>query len=109
MLQIAEIAPNHLAMRAVHRIVAPLMWNAGGVTAYKIRFEGPAALAIGVATALADADGVELTSSKRPSTLDANTVELHVSVEGSRDAVAAAIARISDGLPDGASIEIADR
>ena len=84
------------------------MWNAGAVTAYKIRFEGPAALAMGVATALADADGVELTSSKPPSTLDKNTVELNVSVKGTHDAVAAAVAGISDELPTGASIEIAD-
>jgi hypothetical protein len=82
------------------------MWNAGAVTVYRIRFEGPAALAVGVATALADADGVELTSSAQPAILDANTVELNVSVEGARDAVATAVARIDDTLPDGASIEI---
>ena len=88
--------------------VAPLVWNAGAVTVYRIRFEGPAALAVRVATALADADGVELTSSKRPSILDENTVELDVSVDGTRDAVAAAVSSIRDELPDGASIEIAD-
>ncbi len=78
------------------------------MTVYRIRFEGPAALAVRVATALADADGVELTSSKRPSILDENTVELDVSVDGTRDAVAAAVSSIRDELPDGASIEIAD-
>jgi hypothetical protein len=83
------------------------VWNAGEVTVYRIRFEGPAALAMGVATALADADGVDLTSSKQPSILDKNTVELSVSVEGDRDAVARAVATIRDELPDGASIEIA--
>jgi hypothetical protein len=90
------------------RAIGPLVWNAGGVTVYRIRFEGPAALAMGVATALADADGVDLTSSKQPSILDKNTVELSVSVEGNRDAVARAVATIRDELPDGASIEIAD-
>jgi hypothetical protein len=84
------------------------MWNAGAVTVYRIRFEGPAALAVGVATALADADGVELTSSAKPSTLDENTVELNVSVEGARNAVVVAVANISDELPDGASIEIVE-
>lgn len=77
------------------------------MTVYRIRFEGPAALAMGVATALADADGVDLTSSKQPSILDKNTVELSVSVEGNRDAVARAVATIRAELPDGASIEIA--
>jgi hypothetical protein len=84
------------------------MWNAGAVTIYRIRFEGPAALAVGVATALADADGVELTSSAKPSILDENTVELTVSVEGARDAVVVAVSSIRDELPDGASIEIVD-
>jgi hypothetical protein len=84
------------------------MWNAGAVTVYRIRFEGPAALAVGVATALADADGVELTSSAKPSILDEHTVELNVSVEGARHAVVVAVSSISDELPGGASIEIVD-
>jgi hypothetical protein len=84
------------------------VWNAGAVTLYRIRFVGPAALAISVATTLADADGVELTSSMQPSILDETKVELNVSVEGSRDAVAVAVSTIRKGLPDGASIEIAD-
>jgi hypothetical protein len=78
------------------------------VTVYRITIEGPAALVVRVTTALADADGVELTSSEQPSVLDEHTVELSVSVEGTRDAVAVAVSSISDELPDGASIEIAD-
>ena len=78
------------------------------MTVYKIRFEGPATLATGVATALADAEGVELTASKRPSMLDTNNVELNVTVEGDHSAVAAAVAGVSHGLPKGASIEIVD-
>jgi hypothetical protein len=61
--------------------VAPLVWDAVAVTVYRIRFEGPAALAVRVATGLADADGVELTSSEQPSILDESTVELDVAVE----------------------------
>jgi hypothetical protein len=76
------------------------------MTVYRIRFEGPTALVVGVATALADADGVELTSSAQPSRLDDDTVELKVSVQGARSDVAAAVSSISDGLPRGASIEI---
>ena len=75
------------------------------MTVYKIRFEGPAALAVGVATALADTDGVDLTSSSQPSLL-ANSVELNLTAEGPREAVAGAVASIRDGLPDGASIVI---
>ncbi len=78
------------------------------MTAYTIRFAGPAALAVGVATALADADGVDLTSSSQPSIVDANTVELTFAVDGAHDAVTAAVSTISDDLPGGASIEIAD-
>jgi hypothetical protein len=78
------------------------------VTVYRIRFEGPAALAVRVATALADADGVELTSSEQPSLLDENRAVLNVSVEGTHEAVAVAVAMINGGLPDSASIEITD-
>ena len=73
---------------------------------YRVRFEGPAALAISVATALADADGVELISSDQPVTLDESIVALDVTVAGSFDAIADAVARIRDGMPTGASIEI---
>ena len=78
------------------------------MTVYKIRFEGPAALAVGVATALADAEGVDLTSSSQPSVLDADTVALDLTAEGPRDAITAAVAGIRDGLPRGASIDVAD-
>ena len=73
---------------------------------YKIRFEGPAALAVGVATALADADGVDLTSSAPPTILNDDTVELNLSADGPRESVAAAVAGIGKRLPTGASIEI---
>jgi hypothetical protein len=78
------------------------------VTVYRIRFEGPAALAVHVATDVADANGVELISSEPVSILDANTVRLEVAVEAERDAVAEAVATIRDGLPKGSSIVIAD-
>ena len=78
------------------------------MTAYRVRFEGPAALAVGVATALADADGVELISSEPLSNRGANSVRLDVAVEGAGDDVAAAIASIRDGLPTGASLEIVE-
>ena len=76
------------------------------MTAYRVRFEGPAALAVGVATALADADGVELISSEPPSNRGPSTLRLDVAVEGTSEAVAAAVAGIRDGLPHGASLEV---
>lgn len=75
---------------------------------YRIRFAGPSTIAVRVATALAEADGVELIASEPPSILGANMVELAVAVEGTLDAVAGAVASIRDGMPKGASIEIAD-
>ncbi len=75
---------------------------------YRVRFEGAAALAVRVATALAEADGVELTSSEPPSHRDDNTVELDLAVEGALDAIIAAVSSIRSGMPKGASIEIVD-
>ena len=78
------------------------------VTVYRVVFEGPASLAIGVATALADADGVELISSDPLSVVDVDTVRLGLAVEGASEFVTDAIASIRDGLPTGATIETAD-
>jgi hypothetical protein len=76
------------------------------VAKYRVRFEGPAALALPVARALADADGVDLISSDQPVTLGDSMVALEVTVEGTFDAVADAVARIRDETPSEASIEI---
>jgi hypothetical protein len=71
-------------------------------------FEGPAALAVSVATALADADQVELISSEPPSVVDAATVRLGLRVEGPSEAVIDAVAGVRTGLPAGASIDLSD-
>jgi hypothetical protein len=76
------------------------------VANFRVKFEGPAALALRVATALADADGVELISSDQPVTLDDSMVALNVTVEGAFEAVADAVASIRGEIPSGASIEI---
>ncbi|MEO8267160.1 MAG: hypothetical protein ABI706_16770 [Ilumatobacteraceae bacterium] len=76
------------------------------MTVYRIRFTGPAALVVRLATDLADADGVELTSSEQPSIVDENSVELGVSVQGTHDDVTRAVSSIRDELPKGASVEI---
>ena len=46
------------------------VWNAGAVTVHRIRYTGPPALAVGVATLLADADGVDMISSHQPLLVD---------------------------------------
>ena len=65
-------------------------------------------MVLSVATELAEADGVELTSSDKPVNLDEGKVALAVTVEGQFDAVADAIAGIRGGLPSTASIGLTD-
>ena len=65
-------------------------------------------MAVRIATELADAEGVELISSEPLSVVGADTVRLGVAVEGALESVTDAVARIRDGMPTGASIEIAD-
>ena len=79
------------------------------MTSYRVRVEGPTAVTLSVATALADADGVELTSSDQAVTRNESMVALDVTVQGAFEAVADAVASIRDSLPPGASIEITGR
>jgi hypothetical protein len=78
------------------------------VTVHRLRYQGPAALTVRVATAVADADGVELISSEPPLLVNAGTVALEMAVEGDADSVSRALARLRDDLPGGASIELAE-
>jgi hypothetical protein len=77
-----------------------------GVDEHRVRFEGPATLALRVATTLADADGVDLISSDQPLNLGDGTVALNVMVAGELDAVVDAVAGIRREMPPRASIEI---
>ena len=76
------------------------------VTTYLVRFEGPIELALRVATALADADGVDLTSSEAPTPKASGLVGLAVTVDGLPDDVIAAVGAVRGWLPDKATIEI---
>ncbi len=76
------------------------------MTTYRIRFEGPVELALRVATALADADGVDLTSSETPVPRASGLVGLNVTVDGLPDDVIAAVGGVRGWLPDAATIEI---
>ena len=76
------------------------------MTTYRVRFEGPVELALRVATALADADGVDLTSSEAPTPKASGLVGLDVTVDGLPDDVIAAVGTVRGWLSDEATIEI---
>jgi len=71
-----------------------------------ITFTGPADDALGVVTRLADADGVDLTSSEAPVPNGDGTVSVTVTVEGDDATVADAVARIDADLPSGATLDV---
>ncbi len=76
------------------------------VKEHRIRFEGASADALTVATAVADADGVDLTSSEPPTALADGRVRLDLEVRGSSESVAAALDGIRRGIPADSSIEL---
>src|SRR3954453_21302643 len=76
------------------------------VSAHRIDYRGPSTFAVSAARLLADADGVELTSSDPPKRLDEELVELSMTVEGGTDEVLHAVASVRGALPDGAVITI---
>jgi hypothetical protein len=76
------------------------------VNEHRIRFEGAAAAALTIATAIADADGVDLTSSEPPATLADGRVRLDLTVQGSSASITAAVDEIGSGLPAGSSLEL---
>ena len=80
--------------------------NAGRMPNYRVRLAGPAAITLRLATTLADADGVDLTSSEQPVALADGTVALNVVVEGTFDDVSDAVAGIRGDLPSDASIDL---
>ena len=73
---------------------------------HRIRFEGASADALTVATAIADADGVDLTSSEPPTTLPGGKVRLDVRVRASSESITAALAEIGRRLPTHSSLEL---
>ena len=73
----------------------------------RVTYTGPPALAMRVAEALADADGIELTSSEPPRRDEAgDAVVLALTVDGTPDAVAAAVEAVEELLPTGASLAV---
>ena len=76
------------------------------VNEHRIRFEGAAAAALAVATAIADVDGVDLTSSGPPTALADGRVRLDLSVQGSSESIAAALDEIGPSLPVDSSLDL---
>lgn len=71
---------------------------------HRITFAGPPPVAVRVATALADADGVELTAQAPEPGGTGERVVLVLTAEGLTDDVAAAVTTVEAGLPDGATL-----
>ena len=80
------------------------------MTTHQVQYEGPSSLAVRVATLLADAEGVDLTSAEKPEHRDESMamVRLAVTVEGTTEAVMAAVGSIQAGLPADASLTVED-
>jgi hypothetical protein len=79
------------------------------VTSHQVTYQGPSALAVQVATLLADADGIDLTSAAKQDDPggSAETV-LVLDLEGSTEAVTAAVGSIQAQLPADARITVDD-
>jgi hypothetical protein len=76
------------------------------VTTHRIRFEGPSLLALQVATALADTDGIDLTASAPPTPLGEGRSALEVTLDGDPEVVAAAVAGLREDIGAEATLEV---
>jgi hypothetical protein len=74
------------------------------VTTHQVTYRGPSTFAVRAAALLADADGVELRSATRTDDPSDDSVALVLTVEGTDESVAAAIARVREELPAGAAV-----
>ncbi len=77
------------------------------MTSRRITYAGPQSLAVATATMLADFEGVDLTSSEPPVRSEGprGTVILRLTLEGSAEAIDAAVGHLRAGLPPGATID----
>ena len=80
------------------------------MTSHHVTYEGPSSLAVGVATLLADAEGIDLRSAEREEATDGSgeTVRLVLTVEATTEAVMAAVGSIGAGLPAEARVTVDD-
>ena len=80
------------------------------MTSHEVKYQGPPSLAVRVATLLADAEGIDLTSAQKQEHPDGSleSVILSLTVKGTTEAVAAAVCSIARVMPAGAGIIIED-
>ncbi len=77
------------------------------VTTHQVTYQGPPSFAVRAATLLADTEGVELTSANQPEVIEGSEqVLLALVLEGSPEAVAAAVDSAQAQLPPGAIVTI---
>jgi hypothetical protein len=74
------------------------------VTTHQVTYRGPATFAGRAAALLADAAGVELRSATRTDDPSDESVALELTIEGTDEAVAAAIDGVREELPAGATL-----
>jgi hypothetical protein len=74
------------------------------VTTHQVTYRGPSTFAVRAAALLADAPGVELTSANRTDDPSDDSVALELTIEGTDEAMAAAIDAAQEELPAGASL-----
>ncbi|HJV08846.1 MAG TPA: hypothetical protein VJ653_04170 [Acidimicrobiales bacterium] len=74
------------------------------MTTHQVTYRGPSIFAVRAAALLADAAGVELTSATKVDT-PADTAELAMTVEGTDEAVVAAVEAVRAELPAGATLD----
>lgn len=80
------------------------------MTAHRVTYQGPPALAVRAATLLADAAGIQLLSAGSPRPRDGAGGEatLTLTVEGTAEAVAAAVERVRADLPAQARLTVVE-
>jgi len=78
------------------------------VTTHQVTYQGPPAFAVRAATLLADTEGVELTSANQPEVLDGpdQGVRLALVLEGTAEAVEAALDAVRSELPPDTTVTI---
>ena len=75
------------------------------MTTHQVTYRGPSTFAVRAAALLADATGLELTSANRTDDPADDSVAIELTIEGTDEAVAAAVDAVREELPAGATID----
>ena len=74
------------------------------MTTHQVTYRGPSTFAVRAAAMLADGAGLELTSANRTDDPSDDSVALELTVEGTEEAVAAAVGTVREELPASATL-----